>query len=199
MASKGGFDAVVDRVAAFLGHRGFSRRSAVFFRMQGGNWAVIELQKSQRTSSDVVVFTVNVGVVSSRLAHFSSAPLKNDRPPQSSEWHWRQRLGFLLAGQDKWWTIGPRISPEQVSREIEDALELALPEVEKYVQDEALRDVWLTGSSPGLTDVQRLRNLAVLLKALGPAGRLSAVLEDLRRLSRANAVLLERKLQARLE
>ena len=197
MVSGGGFEEIVNRVADFLRQRGFTRRGNTFFRVQAGNWELIELQKSQKTRADAVVFTVNVGVVSGRLARFFSIPLKSNEPPHDSEWHWRQRLGFLLPeGRDKWWTLDQRVGLEQVSREIEGALALALPEIEKHLQDEALRDLWLTGRSPGLTEVQRLKNLAVLVKALGPEERVAPTLDELRRVSKANAVLLEQRLQA---
>ena len=192
-----GFEQLVDDIAAFLKRRGFANRGTAFFRVQAGNWGLIELQKSQKSSTEAVVLTGNVGVVSERLARFFSIPLKSNHPPQASEWHWRQRLGFLLSeGQDKWWTIGPGVKIEHVARQMEGALELALPEIEKHIQDETLRDIWLIGRSPGLTEVQRLKNLAVLVKALGPQDRLASTLDELRRTSRANALLVERKLQA---
>jgi hypothetical protein len=191
------FAELVKRVGDFLQQRGFEGRGPVFFRVRAGNWALIALQKSQKTSADAIVFTVNVGVVSERLARFFSIPLMPNRPPEAGEWHWRQRLGFLLPeGLDKWWTIKSNTRIEEVSREVERALELALPEVEKHIRDEFLRDLWLTGRSPGLTEVQRLKNLAVLLKALGPEDRVTPILDELRRVSRANAMLVEQKLQA---
>lgn len=197
MLDGGAFTELVNRVADFLQQRGFGRRGAIFFRVRAGNWALIELQKSQKTSADAVVFTVNVGVVSERLARFFSIPLKPNQLPESSEWHWRRRLGFLLPeGQDKWWTLRPSTRVEEVSHEMEGALELALPEIERHLHDESLRDLWLTGRSPGLTEVQRLKNLTVLVKALGPEDRVAPILDELRRVSRANAVLLEQKLQA---
>ena len=197
MVGGGAFAELVNRVADFLQQRGFGRRAAVFFHVRAGNWALIEFQKSQKTNADAVVFTVNVGVVSERLARFFSIPLKPNQLPEASDWHWRQRLGFLMPeSQDKWWTLKPSTRIEEVSREIEAALEMALPEIEKHLQDESLRDLWLTGRSPGLTEVQRLKNLAVLVKALGPENRVAPILDELRRVSRANAVLLEQKLQA---
>lgn len=196
MVVGGVFEELVDGIADFLQQRGFERRGTIFFRVRPGNWALIALQKSQKTNADAVVFTLNVGVVSERLARFFSIPLKPNHLPETSEWHWRQRLGFLLPeGQDKWWTLKASTGLEEVSHEIERALELALPEIEKYLHDESLRDLWLTGRSPGLTEVQRLKNLVVLVKALGPEHRVVPILDELRRVSRSNAVLLEQKLR----
>jgi hypothetical protein len=184
-------------IEAHLKQRGFARRGTVFFREQFGNLGLIVLQKSQKTDAEAVIFTINVGVVSSRLALFFSAPPKANHLPEPSEWHWRQRLGFLLPeGQDKWWTLGPGSNVQQIGDEIQAALDLAVLEIEKHIKDESLRDLWLAGRSPGLTEVQRLKNLLVLVNALGPEERVASTLEDLRRVSKVNAAMIETKLKA---
>ena len=96
-----------------------------------------------------------------------------------------QRLGHLLPEhRDIWWSIDADTSLEDLGQEIQRTLiELAIPELERYMCDEALRDLWLSGISPGLTDFQRLMNVSVLLKMLGPEDALPTVLEDLRRVS----------------
>ena len=192
------FKELVAQIGDALKERAFTRYGPTFSQERGGNWGLIEFQRSQKTSADKIVFTVNLGVVSGRLARFFSVPLeKGGRPPGTSEWHWRQRLGFLLPErQDQWWTVGDGSEVDLVCQTIREALlGLALPEIDKHLQDESLRDLWLTGRSPGLTNVQRLKSLAVLLKALGPNDRLTSVLDDLRGMSTANALLLERRLQ----
>ena len=103
---------------------------------------------------------------------------------------------MLPEGQDKWWTLGPGSNVQQIGDEIEAALDLALLEIEKRIKDESLRDLWLTGQSPGLTEVQRLKNLLVLVNALGPEERVASTLEDLRRVSKVNAAMIEPKLKA---
>jgi hypothetical protein len=192
------FKDLVDQIAGALRKRGFARRGTILFHERGENSGLIEFQKSQKTRPEAVLFTVNLGVVSGRLARFFSVPLSRGRPPEPSKWHWRVRLGFLLPeGQDQWWSLRGGSEVRQVREKIEDALvRLALPEIEEHLRDESLRDLWLTGRSPGLTDVQRLKNLAVLLKALGPEHRLAPILENLRLSSKANAALIEQRFQA---
>jgi hypothetical protein len=191
------FRELVSGIEGHLKPRGFMRRGTVFFREQFGNLALIGLQKSQKTGAEAVVFTINVGVVSSRLARFFSAPPKANHLPEPSEWHWRQRLSLLLPeGQEKWWTLGSGSNVQQIGHEIEATLDLALLEIEKRIKDESLRDLWLTGRSPGLTEVQRLKNLLVLVNALGPEERVASTLEDLRRVSKVNAAMIEPKLKA---
>ena len=60
-------------------------------------------------------------------------------------------------------------------------MKAAVPEISRYVSDEALRDLWLSGRSPGLGEYERLRYLAVLLKAISPGEHLEPTLEALRR------------------
>jgi len=49
--------------------------------------------------------------------------------------------------------------------------------------DEALRDLWLSGASPGLNEFERFKNLSVLLKAIGPSDLLEPVLHNLLRVT----------------
>jgi hypothetical protein len=61
------FKAVVDRVGSDLKPLGFTRRGRAFRRLAGGNAAVIEFQRSQSNTKDLIRFTVNLGVISGRL------------------------------------------------------------------------------------------------------------------------------------
>ena len=197
MTAAEAFKALLADAAATLKSSGYSRRGLTFFRERSGNYGLIQFQKSQKTTAKIVVFTANVGVVSGRLARFFGGTVRSGQPPDSV-WHWYARLGALrFDGQDKWWILGGTQELDRVAREIKSALvTLAQPELDKYLQDESLRDLWLTGRSPGLTDLQRLKYLAILVKALGPQERLPSILADLRRVSRASAAWMEAKLQA---
>lgn len=53
------------------------------------------------------------------------------------------------------------------------------PIINKYISDEALRDLWLSGQSPGISSVRRLMYLSVMLRALGPIESLNDVSRDL--------------------
>lgn len=58
-------------------------------------------------------------------------------------------------------------------------VQAAIPAVEQHLADEQLCSEWLSGKSPGLTDIQRLVNLSVLLKAAGADSTLRAILKEL--------------------
>jgi hypothetical protein len=177
-------------VAPMLKAHGFSRSGQTFYLRHGRNWGLINFQKSIGSNARTVIFTVNMGVVSGILPMFFSDSQTSRRP---SIWAcaWRQRLEYLLPGhQDKWWVIDAQTSLEQLAQEFRSHIsEIAVPEIEKYIDDESLRDLWLSGHVPWITDFARVRALSILLKAIGPQEPLSATLEELQRLSQGDTTL----------
>jgi hypothetical protein len=187
---------LLTHVARVLKARGFSKRGPTFYSKQEGNWKIISFQKSRKSTANDIVFTVNVAVASTRLIDFFMGSSDPDQPPQVTQCHWRQRLGAEPAESgDKWWTVRSRDSAEKIGEEIgRQILDVAVPQLENLVRDEALRDLWLTRRSPSLTELQRLRNLAVLLGALGPRESLPHVMEELHQVSSTAARFIEKKL-----
>jgi len=190
------FGQLVALVAPVLQREGFSKRGTTFLAKHEENWKVIHFQKSRNSTSDEVIFGVNFGICSARLLDFFTSSRDAVRPPQVAECHWRQRLGAVPPdGGDRWWSIRSTTQTAKIGEEILGQLRtVALPEMERLVRDEALRDLWLKGQSPALTELQRLQNLAVLLSLLGPAEALPRVMEDLRRLSTGAARVIEQRL-----
>lgn len=178
------FKEILKRNALALRAYGFSRSGSTFYLRKAGNWGVINFQKSKDSSVDNIVFTVNLGIASTRLLAFFSH-IRPDMKPSVWDCHWRERLGYLLPEHsDIWWTINSTTPVDELGQEIQGyVVNLGVPELEKYISDEALRDLWLSGRAPGLTDFQRLMYVSVLLKALGPLDRLDSVLEELQRIS----------------
>jgi Domain of unknown function (DUF4304) len=159
--------------------RGFSRQGSSFYLRKGNNWGLINFQKSTKSTADSILFTVNLGVASERLRRFFSG--QKAELPGVSACHWSMRLGFLQAGRDKWWTVDRGTVLDLVEEEIRHLLlERGIPEIEKHVDDASLRDLWLAGRSPGLTEIQRLMNLVVVLEAIGPTDALEVNIEKLR-------------------
>ena len=160
-------------------------RSGLNFRREGNETiALITIQKSQRSSQNHILFTINLGVASRLLIRFYLG--ENDVTKLSLDGcHWRTRLGLLTAAEeDVWWSIAEETSITDVGEMVCGYIEkLALPELEKYSSDRALCDLWLSGPAPGLTNFQRLMNLSVLIRALGLVGQEPIVLNELRRAS----------------
>lgn len=173
---------LLGRVATPLKDREFSRKGSSFYLRRHANWGVLNIQKSSRSTARATLFTVNVGVALERLLRFFGRPVTK---PLLDDCHWVMRLGALVDGHsDKWWTIDVNTDSEALGREIEGMLlDRAIPETERYLEDSALRDLWLSGRSPGLTEIQRLMNLVVLLAEIGPQERIEPAVRQLRDLS----------------
>lgn len=169
-------------IAPPLRLRGFSRRGQSFTRWDRKNCQVINFQVwKERSTDSTTVFTVNLGVFSGALFWFETGLMKPKKSPSVEICHWRTRLGNLLPDrQDKWWSIEQDSEIPSISEEILSAMEAhALPVLGHLDRDEALRELWLTGSSPGLNDFERLKHLSALLLMIGPQSELERVLQDL--------------------
>lgn len=169
-------------VAPLLKGRGFTRSGQIFRAPRGENRMLIAFQKSVKSSADHVVFTATLGVWSHRVAQFDWLGEMNQQP-SIDRCHWTRRLGELLPEQqDHWWTLTGTVRDAQVAQEVTQLLtERALPLLSQMSSDEELRDVWLTGNAPGLTEFQRLMYLSSLLRSVGPAPALGPVLDELRK------------------
>ena len=180
------FNHLIKKVEPLIKGEGFSKRGTVFYSKNSGNWEIIEFQKSQSGDVDTVAFTINLAIASIKLMKFFD-PDRQMTLPERDERHWDKRIGLLLPSrEDKWWVLSNKNSMDEVVNVISSYLIiLVIPELKKFSSDLALRDLWLSGISPGLTEVQRLLNLTVLLTHLGPMDALPEVIERLKVLSAA--------------
>ena len=155
------FDHVIKVVAEQLLPRGFARRGRVLRIMAKDTCGIVEFQRSMKNSRDRLLFTVNVGVVSGCLLETGPSGLKNARVIDA---HVRERIGMLLPEHsDKWWEITPSTDPDALAREISDlVVKEEVPYVQRYLSMESIISLWESGQSPGLTNKQRLNNLAAL-------------------------------------
>lgn len=191
------FKTVLNASAEPLRANGFRRRAHTF-TLQHGNWGVLQFQKFRGDTLGDLVFTINVGLASEWLRRFEGrAPTES---PKEKECHLRIRVGeFLPPYREIWWRVKDQESLDTTVREVRSALErTAIPFVLGHLQDQTLRDMWLEGKSPGITPLQRLRNLNLLLAVIGPASELPRVLEELQQMSRGHAAAV-RELIARFE
>ncbi len=162
---------------------GYKRTHSSFTLQEDGNWGIINFQKSTESNSETILFTINLGVASSRLLRFFATKYTQNGP-NIWDCHWGVRLGHLLQGKDIWWTIETKTSIEILGEKLwTDLQDKCIPEIARYIHDPDLRDLWLSGSSPSLTEFQRLINLSVLLKEIGPQELLEPVLSKLNQIS----------------
>jgi hypothetical protein len=172
------------KISPVLEEYGFRSSGLTFVYREKANWGLINFQKSKQTIPEALGFTVNLGVASGELLKFFS-PITSEKKPDIWDCHWRIRLGRLIWNEDIWWSIDTEKSIDKLGQEILALLiEYAIPEIHKYQTDMALRDLWLSGSSPSLTEFQRLQYLSVLLNELGPSNLLEQILEKLKQVSK---------------
>lgn len=161
------FKNLLTRVGALLKENSFRRTGNAFYCLRQGNWAVINFQRSTKSSAQSIIFTLNLGVASGSLLKFFGQP--KDRAPKIDQCHWRQRIGFTMPqASDRWWHLDAHKNPESVVGELSDAIiNFALPAIEEHLPDAVLRAVWESGTAPGITETDRLRYLSALLKIQG--------------------------------
>jgi hypothetical protein len=147
-----------------------------FWREATESWQLIGFQKSVTSASDVTKFTVNLNIWSKRIFKF----LGGEGKPDGDDHHWHRRLGFLTPqNSDLWWTVSAD-SSEAMDEAIQLLERHALPELAQLATDVALRDLWLSGQSPGLTEQQRLIYLSTLLALIGPPEQLPIIKQQMR-------------------
>jgi hypothetical protein len=169
-------------VTPSLKKMGFTKTQHAFYYSYEGNWGIIDFQKSRQSNSTETIFTINVGVASNRILTFLSK-MDANKKPDIWDTQWRVRLGHLLPeNHDIWWTIDQGTNIGELGQYILDnILNYALPVIHKFIRDEALRDLWLSGKSPSLTNFQRLLFLAPLLKQIGPSELLETTIDALKK------------------
>ena len=182
------FSELLKEAEELLKRVGLVRAKQKFSIRQNSNIGLIDFQRSTKSSSERVVFTVNIGVWSDRIARSSSTSTKSE-PTTIEDCHWRERIGFLSPDrQDKWWLIESPSDMDAIHTTLLPLLEnVAVPSLLRHLSDAVLRDEWLEGNAPGLTTLQRLMYLIVLLKEIGPTDRIEEVVLELRQESEGKA------------
>jgi hypothetical protein len=143
---------------------GFKKRGSNFLIDSSDNFGIISFQKSRHSSQEHLLFTIEIGVCSKKLLDFLNPRFLNK--PSIENCHWRERIGFLMKEpHDHWWKIDELTDLDNVYSEIQELLlQKGVPEIFKHISDENLERIWLSGTSNGLTEFERLIYLTSLLK-----------------------------------
>jgi len=162
-----------------LKERGFSAKGVNFHRKsQDGNVIMMSIQKSTTSTVAASLVTLNYGVYSALIgSKFQDDPAAATDILRA---HWRKRLSG--GGREKWLTIAATDLPDDSAQVIVDAAESILPELVAHSTNQALRDEWLGGASPGLTKMDRLLHAAVVVNEIGPLEKVAGVVGELRAL-----------------
>ena len=168
-------------IAPALAEARFREQQGCFVRRESLNLLVIEPQQSIKSTSVEILFTFNLKVISARLA-----PLVDGCQhvsPGCPVAHWRKRLGgLLLRPRDHWWSFDGNVPTDA----LDVLVNSGLPAIGAVAADESLRDLWLTGRAPGLSDLQRVIYLSTLLALLGPTQQLSDCVSTLQAVAPAD-------------
>ncbi|KPJ65105.1 MAG: hypothetical protein AMJ43_11410 [Coxiella sp. DG_40] len=186
MNSLSSYKRIIEKhVLPFLEELGFRRFGDSFKIIVSGNIGIIDFQKSNKSTNNHVFFTVNLAVILHSLYEFEGfhTPIEKLREENG---HWRERLGYLLPERsDVWWEVSKDTDMDAIGHELVLIIkDYAIPEIMQYISDENLMNLWIEGKSPGLTNIQRLEYLTVLLKLKGYNKFLQKAIEELKTVSR---------------
>lgn len=146
---------------------GFECSGEIFRMREDCNIAVIAFQKSRLSGPLSVQFTINTGVFCNRIRRILEG--SENSVPDIEECQLRQRIGFLLPDKsDKWWNIASTTDLAGLQNELELVLiDVGIPFLKRFLNDNNLCHLWISGSSPGLTEFERLINVSTLTIATG--------------------------------
>jgi hypothetical protein len=143
-------------IAEMLKPHGFRKSGLNFSALRDEAMLIIGLQSSTESTQDVLKITCNAAIQLRQLARGSR--------PSAWDAHWRKRIGFFMPEpQDFWWACASDEAADRAGREIAALLEtIVLREMERLAVPAAMAALWKSGSSPGLTDRQRVECLSEL-------------------------------------
>lgn len=156
------FREVIVRAASHAKSHGFKRQGQTLRKIWGGNAAIIEFQRSRDNTSTSLRFTINIAIVCGLLIDQGYTPIEKTK---SYNGHLIQRIGYVLPSKyDTWWEIDEMTRKDNIVSEILGVvLDYAVPFLEKHISNEAMIDLWSSGTSPGITDFQRQNLLDELI------------------------------------
>jgi hypothetical protein len=176
---------ISDVISLPLKTLGFTKLHNTFYYPYKDNLGIMNFQKSNKSNSKEIIFTLNAGIWSKRIQNFLGQVSQNKKP-DIWDAHWRVRIGNLLPEKnDVWWTITKGTNIEELGNTILSMVkDYVFPAILEFISDEALRDLWLSSKSPSLTEFDRLLYLAVLLKQIGPLENLDTTIKKLKEVTK---------------
>jgi hypothetical protein len=145
---------------ACLKPHGYSKSGSTFRLRSSETVSIISLQSSTSSTAVLAKVTVNLGVHILALQD----PERSEKNPSVWSTHWNHRIGHLMPeNNDVWWSIHNTAEAVSVATEIARCVEqYGLPALAQVATVQALRQLWESGRSPGLTEGQRIRHLQEL-------------------------------------
>ena len=134
---------------------------------QVGLWQVIDFQLDKDITS--WRFTINLGLHDNGVESLLQwAPL-NTQQPSTAACQLRVRLGQLIDGRDRWWTLPSQGGPDRLAKELcSTIVRSAFRDLESLQSRQGIVDAWLGGKHSVWLPASRMV-LAGLLKQVGRA------------------------------
>jgi hypothetical protein len=168
---------VRDDFAPWLKERGFRRRDVTFRRSVGGNWQIVNFQRNRYSNARRVAFTVNLGVAFGIL-HRDGPGWAARGWPLEYECDFRDRLGMLVSGRDRWWSVRPVLPVRSVAKEVVGELErVGLPWLDLHSDGPGL--LAHATSDVSAVDAMNLGSLVSLARAIGTPEQVRAAEREL--------------------
>lgn len=173
------YTALIKNIGEYLKGFGFKKKGYTFHFKIDENWVLINFQKSRKSSSERVEFTVNVGIASGVLLEFFTDNCSTF--PTIENVHLRYRLSHFIDGtDDRWWEVDQSTDLSLLANEQINVINAScIDDIKKLALDQSLIDLWQSGKSPGLTEVQRLLHLTALLFKKGKSEQYSLIKNEL--------------------
>jgi Domain of unknown function (DUF4304) len=151
---------ILTAMSEVLRSSGFRKKGANFTRQLPEVVHFIGLQSSQSSTGTCLRATLNLSI----WVHVAA---EANQEPDALSAHWRERIGMLMpARSDHWWVISSEKEVQTAIEEICRALrEYGLPALDCLTSSEAMRNLWRSGRSPGLTERLAQRYLQRLEKS----------------------------------
>jgi hypothetical protein len=155
------FKSILLALSDVLRPAGFKKNGKRFRRKHDGNFNIVEIQRSSSSNAESIKFTVNIGILQTRLATLYEIDAAK---AGTADAHIRLRIGnFLPKHHDVWWTLNSGDPPEQAIQEISILLkQRVVPYLDQHSSDAALVTLWKIERNTGLTSAECQHYLSIL-------------------------------------
>lgn len=172
MTAKEKYKQIINCISILLKKSNWKKKGNKFYLFENKNYGLIEFQKSTHSDAEHISFTINLGVASNLIYKFLGIEYTDNKLPSICDCHWDYRLSSFKYGCDKWWEIDGTTDIMLIVSEVTELLiNNGLPEIDKMIRDENMRDSLLGGNYFG-TVHEGLLKLVILLHQIGPKDRL---------------------------
>ena len=156
---------IIDRLTINFKKNNFKKKATTFYFKEFENWGVINFQKSRDIIPNSAKFTINFGILSTKLRR-TREDIAPDVLPVIQDCHLIYRVGFFLPeNKDFWWVVNSNTDTELLTNQLINITEtIIIPTLRKQISDDALIDLWFGSQHSGITEFTSLIYLTILLQ-----------------------------------